>query len=324
MGRGLNIVSWNVASWKTTVQQLDSRHASASERGLDAWLRSLGADVLCLQEVKLMSKDLYQDPKGLGTAPGGYETFWACNDGKGAQTRGLNGVGAYVRAGLVVRSSCVALGESDLNDEGRCLLLELRGGLVIVSVYVPNDGSSSSRVRYKLRFLDALVALLARERAAGKTVVLLGDLNLKTRPADNYWSHRRLDLAAIASAHHAGTLDQASLGLPAQPSWQTDERVAEEYAQLNTRALSLARALGEGLEAMQSALAKAEVRPHKTKNPANGECFDKFKLFVPVGCSDNGKEGSEAWRAVGSAEETEAEARSGYNLTGCTISATGE
>jgi len=43
----LHLVSWNVASWVTTLEQIKKYHTS-----LSAWLAAHQIDILCLQEVK--------------------------------------------------------------------------------------------------------------------------------------------------------------------------------------------------------------------------------------------------------------------------------
>ena len=51
------IVSWNVASWNTTLAQIRQQHGS-----LGAYLGRLGADILCVQETKLSREKLEKEP----------------------------------------------------------------------------------------------------------------------------------------------------------------------------------------------------------------------------------------------------------------------
>ena len=82
-------------------------------------------------EVKNRSKDLDPDVPG-------YDTYWALNDGGGAQTAGLNGVATFVRRGgrgAVRRANAAPLGQPELDAEGRCLMTD-HGEFVIFNVYV--------------------------------------------------------------------------------------------------------------------------------------------------------------------------------------------
>lgn len=308
--RPLQLVSWNVASWKTTLREIVGRHGS-----LDAWLGALRPDVLCLQETKLSDAELDKDPKGLGALPSGYETFWACNEGKGEQTKGLNGVCTLARAGLAVRAERHALRDEALDHEGRCLLVELRTGVVVVNVYVPNSGDG--RLPVKLAFLDALAGLLARERASGKRVVLCGDLNLQTRALDTHWRRRRLRLAALAQAERAGGLERAALWPPGGGAGDAppDERGAEQAAILEGRALELARLLGRGHDAIARTLAASEIRECETVNTTTGRRFQKYRLYVPAQGGEARAAGAvSAMQAVGKPYETRGEASYFYSF----------
>lgn len=288
-GGGLHVVSWNVASWRTAAGEISRRH------GLREWFAALAPDVLCLQEVKISADDVHRDTSLLA-APDGYESFWATNEGKGAQYKGFNGVGAYARDGLVVRAERRPLRDDALDDEGRCMLLELRLRVVIVNAYVPSV-SCAGRHALKLRFLDALGALLARERDAGKRVVLAGDLNLTASALDAHWTRTWLDISALSAAARAGSLSAASLWPNAEREVALSERAAEQARQLDVRALALARALGLGFDALRAALESSQVRECRTQNTLTGASFEKHKLFVSVPALVAG--GGDAWRPIG-------------------------
>lgn len=311
--RLLYVVSWNVASWKTGMREIVKRHGS-----FDTWLHALQPDVLCLQETKLCDAELDKSPAALGAIPDGYTSFWACNEGKGAQTKGLNGVCTFVRSGLAVRAERHALREDVLDKEGRCLLVELRNAVVVINVYVPNSGDG--RLLVKLRFLDALAALIHCETVAGKRVILCGDLNLQTRALDTHWKKRQLDLAGLAAAARAGVLDRATLWPPsAAPlaAKKEGEREAEQRAILEGRALELARLLAGGYERLATALAAAEIRECETINTTTGKRFKKYKLFIPVSTavpSSGEAATSVSMQAVGRPMEEHADVEHMYRL----------
>lgn len=116
----------------------------------------------------------------------GFESFWSCNDGAGSQRQGLNGVCTFARRGRVLRADSAALRLDELDGEGRCLLTD-HGSFVIFNVYVPNS-SGGARLPFKMRWLRALREAMCRERSLGRSVILLGDLNMKNRSLDTHWS----------------------------------------------------------------------------------------------------------------------------------------
>jgi len=173
-------------------------HIQRFKGGLPSFFERHHIDVFCMQEVKLSSKTIAAEGAKIGADVPGFESFWACNEGAGAQRQGLNGVATYARAGTVVRADCEPLGERELDKEGRCLLTD-HGAFVLFNVYVPNS-SGGSRLPFKLRFLRALRAAMQRERAKGKAVVLAGDLNMKARAVDSRWSSRLVEVPRIAES----------------------------------------------------------------------------------------------------------------------------
>lgn len=74
-------------------------------------------------------------------------------------------------------------------------------GLVLFNVYVPNDSKGSSRLPFKMRFLEALEARMERaRRESAKPVMLVGDLNIARRPQDNYVMDRLVHVESILSS----------------------------------------------------------------------------------------------------------------------------
>ena len=173
---GLLLLSWNVASWPTALRCIDAHHS-----GLGAWLARHRADVVALQEVKATAERLEADAAASCKHLEGWEAFWApCRDGRKGKA-GFNGVATLCRAGLVRRADRAPLRDADLDAEGRCLATD-HGAFVLFNTYAPSGGATSPGRR--MRFLRALRAAMQRERAAGKNVVLCGDLNVSRRAAD--------------------------------------------------------------------------------------------------------------------------------------------
>ena len=198
----LHLISWNVASWATSLKEIRAHHRG----GAAAWMRSHALDVLCLQEVKTADSKLEAHAADHAAHVPGFDSFWACNRTKARS--GFDGVATYARAGLVLAADRRPLRDAELDDEGRCIRTDLRlvptataatttatsaaaaaaaaeegGGrqaqtLALFNVYVPNGSSSGARQAFKLRFLRALRCAMDGARAQGCVVALVGDTSL--------------------------------------------------------------------------------------------------------------------------------------------------
>lgn len=66
-----------------------------------------------------------------------------------------------------------------IDSEGRCILIEVGIGLVIIAVYCPaNSGSTEEGEEFRLSFLQCLFERARNLLALGKQVVILGDINV--------------------------------------------------------------------------------------------------------------------------------------------------
>ncbi|QHS71548.1 DNA-(apurinic or apyrimidinic site) lyase APN2 [Saccharomyces paradoxus] len=67
----------------------------------------------------------------------------------------------------------------ELDSEGRCVMVELACGIVIISVYCPaNSNSSEEGELFRIRFLKVLLRRVRNLEKIGKKVVLMGDVNV--------------------------------------------------------------------------------------------------------------------------------------------------
>ena len=143
---------------------------AACRKGLCGVLETQAADIVCLQEVKANLEDIPALPEV-------YETFWHV-----AERKGYSGVGILsrqmpdrVEAGMGVRV---------YDCEGRVLRADY-GNLSVVSVYVPSGSSGETRLAFKLRFLKRFRRYLKELLAAGRSLIVCGDLNV---------AHKKIDL----------------------------------------------------------------------------------------------------------------------------------
>jgi exonuclease III len=198
----LLIASWNVAGWDATLKYIREHYKS-----LDAFLERHGFDVLAVQEVKLTHKKVQADPTGTSAYPfGAWESFWALPQSETTADvkRGFNGVTTYARTGLTLAANAAPLGDPSLDAEGRCLLTD-HGGFVLLNVYAHSTGGAADgdegayqdKCARKLAFLAALRRKIGVLRAAGRHVILAGDLNIAARGADVPWRQSLLPVAAL-------------------------------------------------------------------------------------------------------------------------------
>mmetsp|Transcript_72304 Transcript_72304/g.228487 ORF Transcript_72304/g.228487 Transcript_72304/m.228487 type:complete len:523 (+) Transcript_72304:74-1642(+) len=182
----LLVISWNTNGFTRTHNLIKMHYGS-----LTAYLRRMGAAVFCIQETKVARALLQSSREAAehGAVLDGYHSFWSFNEAKG-RLGGLNGVATWVRDDVAAVSGAratQAVLSDPLDQEGRCLLVEL-GGLVVFNVYAPHvdsDGQHADLVKAKKkRFLELLWQRVGSLQRSGKSVVLCGDLNLTWRSRD--------------------------------------------------------------------------------------------------------------------------------------------
>ncbi|MBM3776694.1 MAG: exodeoxyribonuclease III [Acidimicrobiia bacterium] len=156
-----------IATWN--VNGVRARQAQLQEL-----LDRVAPDVLCLQELKAAPDQL---PVWLLDL----EDYWCCWHGD----RGYSGVG------LLLRRSTFAgqprFEHPPFDHEHRIVTAALPP-FTIASVYVPNGGKD---FQAKLRFLEAMDAFAAEYAAAGRPLVLCGDINVARADMDVHPKERK-------------------------------------------------------------------------------------------------------------------------------------
>jgi len=157
----MKLISWNVNGIR-----------AAERKGFLKWFEAQNADVVCVQETKAQPEqvDLFL------RNPGGAHSFW-----HSAQKPGYSGVAVFSKQEpLSVREG---LGVAEIDQEGRVLELDF-GSFVLINAYFPNSQREHTRLPYKISFCQAMLTRTEKLRAAGKNVVLCGDLNIAHREID--------------------------------------------------------------------------------------------------------------------------------------------
>jgi exodeoxyribonuclease-3 len=131
-------------------------------------------EVLCLQEIKA-------PPARVPASLCELEGYWCLWHGATA----YSGVALHVRRDLAPDRPPWVHPAFDM--ETRIATVEV-GGATVASVYVPNGGKDFPA---KLRFLEAMERWTAEARAAGRTLVVAGDLNVARTDLDVHPKERK-------------------------------------------------------------------------------------------------------------------------------------
>jgi exodeoxyribonuclease-3 len=145
---------------------------SAASKGAFAWLRSVDADVICLQETKAQ---VHQHDGHDVVIEGYHSQFFD------AERPGYSGVALYSKRkpDSIVRG----FGVDEFDREGR--YLEARfGDLSVVSLYLPSGSSGPERQASKFRFLEAFMPWMKGLKRRRRELVLCGDWNIAHKPID--------------------------------------------------------------------------------------------------------------------------------------------
>jgi exodeoxyribonuclease III len=161
---------------------------SAVNKGLLPWLETVGADVLCVQELKARATDLTDAMRSVDGLTGWFHH---------AEKPGYSGVGIYSRRApdRVIEG----LGLPDIDAEGRYLQADF-GNLSVVSLYLPSGSSSEARLAVKFDFMTRFIPRLHELAQSGRDVVICGDWNI---------AHKEIDLAnPVSNRKNSGFLPE--------------------------------------------------------------------------------------------------------------------
>jgi exodeoxyribonuclease-3 len=158
----LKLATWNVNG-------IRARQAQVQD-----WIAQERPDVVCLQEIKAT---MDQIPMFLCEIEG-YWCYW--HGGKG-----YSGVALHVSREFAPERPVFA--HPDFDYENRIVTVDV-GGVTVASVYVPNGGKDFPA---KMQFLEAMDAYAAAAVAAGRTLVMLGDMNVARTERDVHPKERK-------------------------------------------------------------------------------------------------------------------------------------
>ncbi len=160
----MKVVTWNVNGIR------------ARELQVVEFIEREKPDILCLQELKAAPEQL---PLSL-VAPEGYTTYWHGH-------KGYSGVGLLLSRETFAGE--VAFTHPDFDHETRVVEAHLPD-FTVASVYVPNGGKDFAA---KLAFLEAMGRWAHEGKAAGKALLVCGDLNVALTDRDVHPKERKVN-----------------------------------------------------------------------------------------------------------------------------------
>jgi len=167
---------------------------SANSKGFFEWLHTQQADIICLQEIRIMHEQLTEIMLNPGNLNSAFEF---------AEKRGYSGVGIYFckNPDRIKRG----IGWSDMDSEGRFIQADY-GKLSVVSLYLPSGTSGEERQNFKYKVMDYFEKWLRMARKSGREFIICGDWNI---------AHKEIDLKNWKP-------NQRNSGfLPAEREWMT-------------------------------------------------------------------------------------------------------
>jgi len=165
---------------------------AAFKKGFIDWLKTDGADVVCLQEIKANKEDI--DIAAVEAL--GYHTYWFS-----AEKKGYSGVAVLTKR----KPNQVFYGNGIMQSdaEGRVLRVDW-GDVTLISAYFPSGTSGEERQGYKYIWLDEFYDYLNTLRKERPKLIVCGDYNI---------AHKEIDI------HSPKTNKNTSGFLPEERAW---------------------------------------------------------------------------------------------------------
>ena len=154
----MKIATWNVNSLNVRLPQLV------------AWLAEAQPDILALQETKLIDEKFPVE----GIAAAGYQAVFS-------------GQKTYNGMAIISKQPATAVLKDipGLDDPQRRVLAAVYGEVRVLNLYIPNGESvESDKYRYKLDWLDKVIAFVGAEIRRFPNLVVLGDFNIAPEERD--------------------------------------------------------------------------------------------------------------------------------------------
>ncbi|MFM9970219.1 MAG: exodeoxyribonuclease III [Burkholderiales bacterium] len=245
----MRLATWNVNSLKVRLPHL-----------LD-WLAKQQPDVLCIQETKTEDAKF---PRAEIEATGYKVAFF------GQKT--YNGVAIVSRE----EPAAVQLGIPGFDDEQKRVIAATILGTRIVCAYVPNGQAvDSDKYQYKLRWLAAFEAWLAKEISAHPGLAVLGDYNIAPADEDVHDPAAWKDQVLCTVPERAAF--QRLLGLGFKDSFRLFPQAEKSFSWWDYRMMAFRRKMGVRIDhillstslATRCTACVIDVEPRKLERPSD-------------------------------------------------------
>ena len=153
----MKLASWNVNGLRACLK-----------KGFSDAFTQIGADVFCLQEIKMERGEAEINLDG-------YQEFWYS-----AEKKGYSGTAVFSRP--IPLSVSYGMGIDEHDHEGRIILLEFKS-FFLVNVYTPNSQRELTRLDYRMRWEDDFRGYVCGLEKT-KPVIICGDLNCAHQEID--------------------------------------------------------------------------------------------------------------------------------------------
>jgi exodeoxyribonuclease-3 len=159
------------------------------------WLKSVDADIVCLQEVKALESQVDLDPiRELG-----YSVHW-----NPAVKKGYSGVAILSKPDPDHIE--LGMGMDEYDSEGRIIRADY-GGLSVMSAYFPSGSSGDHRQDFKMKFLEDFSSFSEELKKERPELIISGDYNI---------CHKAIDI------HNPVSNKNSSGFLPEEREWMTE------------------------------------------------------------------------------------------------------
>jgi exodeoxyribonuclease III len=157
----MKIISWNVNGLRSVVK-----------KGFSQWIVKSGADIVCLQEIKIAQNDIPFDLLYIDDFTSYFNP---------AERKGYAGTAIYSKKEpFDIKKE---IGKERFDGEGRVIEIDF-GGFVLINLYLPHGARDKRNLTYKLDVYDYVIEMLSKRR--DENIVLAGDFNI---------AHKEIDLA---------------------------------------------------------------------------------------------------------------------------------
>lgn len=235
----MKLVSWNVNGVRACM-----------DKGLRDYLKSVDADIICLQEVK--AEQHQADLSWLE----GYQVLW-----NSAVKKGYSGTAVLTRVPFATHT--LGMGMEEHDKEGRLISVEFPD-FHLVNVYTPNAQEKLARLPYRLQWDEAFRQHLKKLEKT-KPVLTCGDFNVAhqeidiARPRENRFNPGFSDeeRASFSRLLDSGFID----------TFRHFDSRPQQYSWWSYRAGARSRNIGWRIdywlasESLQSALKSSIIRP---------------------------------------------------------------